>query len=34
MVLIPSFTLFATVLALNFLGDAVRKAYDVREGRL
>jgi peptide/nickel transport system permease protein len=34
MVLIPSFTLFATVLALNFLGDAVRKAYDVREGRI
>jgi peptide/nickel transport system permease protein len=34
MVLIPSFTLFATVLALNFLGDAVRKAYDVREGRV
>jgi peptide/nickel transport system permease protein len=34
MVLIPSATLFATVLALNFLGDAVRKAYDVREGRL
>lgn len=33
-VLIPSFTLFATVLALNFLGDSVRKAYDIREGRL
>ena len=30
----PSFVIFLTVLALNFLGDVVRASFDVRESAL
>jgi len=33
-VLIPSFIIFLTVMALNYLGDALRAKFDVREGAL
>jgi peptide/nickel transport system permease protein len=33
-VLIPSATMLLTVLALNFMGDVVRQAYDVRDARV
>jgi peptide/nickel transport system permease protein len=34
LVLIPSAAMLLTVLALNFMGDAVRQAYDLREARV
>ena len=33
-VLAPSFVIFITVMALNFLGDVVRAKFDVRESAL
>jgi peptide/nickel transport system permease protein len=33
-VLVPTVVIFATVLALNFLGDVVRARFDVRESAL
>ena len=33
-VLIPSFVIFVTVMALNYLGDALRAKFDVRESAL
>jgi peptide/nickel transport system permease protein len=33
-VLIPTVVIFATVLALNHLGDVVRSRFDVRESAL
>jgi ABC-type dipeptide/oligopeptide/nickel transport system permease subunit len=30
----PALMIFFTVLALNFLGDAIRALFDVREGAL
>jgi ABC-type dipeptide/oligopeptide/nickel transport system permease subunit len=33
-VFLPSFALFFTVMALNYLGDVVRARFDVRESML
>ena len=33
-VLVPSFVIFLTVMALNYLGDALRAKFDVRESAL
>ncbi len=32
--MVPSFLILTTVLALNYLGDVVRKKFDVRESAL
>jgi ABC-type dipeptide/oligopeptide/nickel transport system permease subunit len=34
MVLVGSGALFLTVIALNYLGDVIRRAFDVREARI